>query len=68
MLDIADLIFEDSAAPEQAPTPSESSAPVSPLRPWGMWGGWTALGIACAGAVASAVTRVGRSVAPDRAV
>ena len=64
MLDIADLVFEDStprdAARAQAST---AGAPASPLRPWGMWSGWTALGIACAGAVASAVSRVGRSVA-----
>ena len=66
MLDIADLVFEDSVAPAPAPTPSPTSDPASPLRPWGMFGGWTALGIACAGAVASAVTRMGRSVATGR--
>ena len=59
MLDIADLVFEDSppfAARTEAPALAGSSS--SPLRPWGMWSGWTAIGLACAGAVAHAVTRI----------
>jgi hypothetical protein len=57
MRDIADLVFED-APPAATTTPPPAASPGSPLRPWGMWGGWTAVGIACAGAVAHAVTRV----------
>ena len=64
MLDIADLVFEDSAPQDAARAEAAAAgAPASPLRPWGMWSGWTALGIACAGAVAHAVSRVSRSVA-----
>ena len=60
MLDIADLVFEDAATdtrpPAQVPAPG---GPPSPLRPWGMWSGWAAIGIACAGAVAHVVARMG---------
>jgi hypothetical protein len=67
MLDLADLVFEDSDPDvRRAPAPAPSDAHVSPLRPWGMWGGWTAVGIACAGAVAHVVSRMGRSVASGR--
>jgi hypothetical protein len=64
MLDLPELVFEDSepeARGRQAAPVAGSSS--SPLRPWGMWGGWAALGIACAGAVAHAFSRVGASVA-----
>jgi hypothetical protein len=57
MRDIADVVFEDSS-PSPAAPPSPAPPSSSPLRPWGMWGGWTAFGIACAGAVAHAVTRM----------
>jgi hypothetical protein len=40
MLDLADLVFEDSDPDvRRAPAPAPSDAHVSPLRPWGMWGG-----------------------------
>jgi len=70
MLDLTDLVFEESTAPDHARARAHSAAspePASPLRPWGMWGGWAAIGIACAGAVAHAVSRMGRSVASGRA-
>jgi hypothetical protein len=57
MRDIADLVFEDSPAPACASAPPPATTG-SPLRAWGMWGGWTAIGIACAGAVAHAVTSI----------
>lgn len=67
MLDLAHLVFEDSATSDRARTQVPASPePGSPLRPWGMWGGWAAIGIACAGAVAHAVSRMGRSVASGR--
>jgi hypothetical protein len=59
MRDIADLVFEDPPshfADRPATPPLDGTT--SPLRPWGMWGGWAAIGIACAGAVAHAVTRI----------
>jgi hypothetical protein len=59
MRDIADLVFEDSPGSFSARADSPAPAgPTSPLRPWGMWGGWTAIGVACAGVVAHAVTRI----------
>jgi hypothetical protein len=57
MREIADVVFEDST-PSLAAAPPPPPPSSSPLRPWGMWGGWTAIGIACAGAVAHAVTRM----------
>jgi hypothetical protein len=58
MLDIADLVFEDSSPPPAGSGSARAVNTSSPLRPWGMWSGWTAIGIACAGAVAHAVTRI----------
>jgi hypothetical protein len=62
MLDIADLVFEESDTDRPRSQAASPNAPVSPLRPWGMWSGWAAIGIACAGAVAHAVVRMGHSV------
>ena len=55
MRDIADLVLDDEAAPPATPR-SPLTTLDSPLRPWGMWSGWASLGVACAGAVAQAVS------------
>lgn len=75
MVELADLVIEDSQARAERANPAVAAATgrsPSPLRPWGMWGGWAAVGIACAGAVAHAVTRVvggrpERELSPTRA-